>query len=134
MDNILIVYAIYIICTIGLTIWVARTLFKNGQIFLIDIFHGNQALADAVNNLLIVGFYLINIGFMFYTLTTYDSVQNAREVVNVLSIKLGKITLILGFMHFFNMYLFFRLRKRAINYRPGHSFPYTEGANEPKHY
>lgn len=114
MDNIIILYVVYLIATITLTIWVAHTLFTNGQIFLVDIFHGNKELAGAVNNLLWVGFYLVNIGYAVYILKTYDAVTTAREVIEVLSIKLGAIILILGGMHFMNMFIFFRLRKRAI--------------------
>ncbi len=55
-------YLIYIPVTVAITIWVASTLFKNGRVFLVDIFHGNDLLADSVNKLLLVGFYLINIG------------------------------------------------------------------------
>jgi hypothetical protein len=67
MTYILISYSIYLLLTVILTVWVARTLFKNGKIFLIDIFHGNEELAKAVNNLLLVGFYLINTGYAVYT-------------------------------------------------------------------
>lgn len=113
MNYIIITYCLYLVITLALTIWVARTLFKNGKIFLIDIFHGNKDLADSVNNLLLVGFYLINIGYAVYTLqVTYD-ITNVREVIESLSIKIGLIILILGGMHFFNLYIFFTLRKRA---------------------
>ena len=63
MSYILICYSVYLILTVILTVWVARTLFRNGKVFLIDIFHGNEELAKAVNNLLLVGFYLVNIGY-----------------------------------------------------------------------
>ena len=56
-------YVVYLVLSIGITIWVAKTLFKNGKVFLHDIFHGNQALAESVNNLLLVGFYLVNVGY-----------------------------------------------------------------------
>ncbi len=62
MIYIILTYCIYLVVTICLTIWIAKTLFKNGQVFLVDIFHGNKELAISVNNLLLVGFYLINIG------------------------------------------------------------------------
>ncbi len=106
-------YAIYLLVTIGLTIWVAKALFKNGKIFLIDIFHGNTALADSVNNLLLVGFYLINIGYVVYTLQTHTNVSNPTIMIEELSIKIGFIILVLGVMHFFNLFVFFRLRKKA---------------------
>lgn len=114
MSHILILYALYLIITVTLTIWVAKILFKNGKLFLIDIFHGNTDLAQAVNNLLLVGFYLVNIGYAVYTLTIVDQITNSRVLVEVLSLKIGAIILILGCMHFLNMFIFFRLRKRAL--------------------
>jgi hypothetical protein len=113
MNYIIITYSFYLIITIALTVWVARTLFKNGKVFLIDIFHGNKELADSVNNLLLVGFYLINIGYAVYTLQVTGSIVNTQEVIEKLSLKIGLIILILGAMHFFNLYIFFTLRKKA---------------------
>src|SRR6476646_6435743 len=57
-------YITYMVASVGLTVWVAHTLHKNGRIFLVDSFLGNEALADSVNRLLVVGFYLINVGFV----------------------------------------------------------------------
>ena len=113
MNYIIITYSFYLVITITLTMWVARTLFKNGKVFLVDIFHGNRELADSVNNLLLVGFYLINIGYAVYTLQVTNSIVNTQEVIEVLSLKIGLIILILGAMHFFNLYIFFTLRKKA---------------------
>ncbi len=114
MTYILICYSIYLLLTVILTVWVARTLFRNGKVFLIDIFHGNEELAKAVNNLLLVGFYLVNIGYAVYTLRIEYNIDNARALVEELNLKIGAIILILGGMHFFNMFVFFRLRKRAL--------------------
>jgi hypothetical protein len=114
MSYILLTYALYLVLSIILTIWVARTLFKNGKIFLVDIFHGNLDLAQAVNNLLVVGFYLVNVGYAVNTLRVTDTISNTRELIEILSLKIGTIILILGGMHFFNMFVFFRLRKRAL--------------------
>lgn len=113
MNYIIITYCFYLTITIALTIWVARTLFKNGKVFLVDIFHGNKELADSVNNLLLVGFYLVNIGYAVYTLQVTSSITNFQEVIEKLSLKVGCIILILGGMHFFNLYIFFTLRKKA---------------------
>lgn len=114
MNHIIVLYLLYLLITITVTVWVAHMLFKNGKVFLIDIFHGNQELADAVNNLLWVGFYLINIGYAVYTLQIVSEVETARRVIEILSLKIGAIILILGGMHFLNMFIFFRLRKRAL--------------------
>ena len=116
MNQIIITYIIYLIISICLTIWVAKTLFKNGKLFLIDIFHGNRELADSVNNLLLVGFYLVNLGYAVYTLQITTGVTNAQDMLEKLSLKIGLIILILGCMHFLNLYIFFTLRKKAIHH------------------
>lgn len=115
MNYFILTYAFYLIISICLTVWVAKVLFKNGRIFLVDIFHGNNDLADSVNKLLVVGFYLINIGYMSLVLKETGAINNSQLVVEVLSRKLGYIILILGAMHFFNLTVFFKLRNRAQN-------------------
>lgn len=124
MNNIIVLYVAYLLITITVTIWVARNLFRNGKLFLVDIFHGNKDLAEAVNNLLLVGFYLINIGYAVYTLQVVADVNNARAVIEILSLKIGAIILILGCMHFLNMFIFFRLRKRALIEKRNHELGY----------
>lgn len=113
MNYIILTYSIYLPLTIGLTIWVAKTLFTNGRVFLVDIFDQNELMADSVNRLLVVGFYLINIGYAVYTLQIFGEVTSAQVVIEKLSLKIGAIILILGAMHFFNLFVFFKLRKRT---------------------
>jgi hypothetical protein len=113
MNYVILTYAVYLPVTIALTIWVAKTLFKNGKVFLVDIFHGNKELSESVNNLLLVGFYLINIGYAVYTLQVTSVISNMQEVIEKLSMKIGFIILLLGGMHFFNLFVFFNLRKKA---------------------
>ena len=71
-------YGLYLIIALPLTVWVARNLFRNGRIFLVDCFHGNESLADSVNQLLVMGFYLINFGFVALYLKLADEVQEVR--------------------------------------------------------
>lgn len=115
---IVISYAVYLLISVNLTIWVARTLHKNGAIFLVDAFHGNTELAKSVNHLLVVGFYLINIGFVSLALKTSDPVLTTRYAIEMVADKLGTIMLILGGMHFFNLYVFTRIRRRATGNPP----------------
>lgn len=106
-------YLIYLAVSIALTIWVARTLHKNGRVFLVDVFHGNEALADSVNHLLVVGFYLINLGYVSLALKLGYNVATAQEGIEALSVKVGMVLLVLGGMHFFNLFIFSRMRRRA---------------------
>jgi hypothetical protein len=102
-----------------LTIWVARTLHKNGRVFLVECFHGNEELADSVNHLLVVGFYLVNVGFVSLYLKLSAEVPDVRGVFEALSGKMGVVLLVLGAMHFFNVLIFTRLRRRAEIERSG---------------
>src|SRR5947209_19360890 len=74
-------YLLYLAISVALTVWVARTLHKNGRIFLVDVFHGNEPLADSVNHLLVVGFYLINLGYVSLALKLGYTVATAQEEI-----------------------------------------------------
>lgn len=118
MNYYILTYAIYLPLSVFITIWVAKVLFNNGKLFLIDIFHGDKELAHSVNNLLLVGFYLVNIGYVFFTMREYGTIENERQFIELLIPKLGLIILTLGGMHFFNLFIFFRLRRNAKKHVP----------------
>jgi hypothetical protein len=106
-------YLTYLAICLSVTVWVARTLHKNGRVFLVDAFHGNSELANSVNHLLVVGFYLINIGFVTLALRATETLNTLRSAIELVSDKVGLVLLVLGFMHFFNLFVFSRIRRRA---------------------
>ncbi len=114
MNHIVFTYLIYLAVSVTLTIWVARTLHRNGRVFLVDVFHGNESLADSVNHLLVVGFYLINLGYVSLALKLGYEVANMQEAIEALSSKIGMVLVVLGGMHFFNLYVFSRIRRRGV--------------------
>ncbi|MFG2310665.1 hypothetical protein ACGFS9_18620 [Streptomyces sp. NPDC048566] len=114
MDLTVVAYVIYLLVSIALTVWVARTLSSNGRIFLSDVLHGNEKLADAVNHLLVVGFYLVNLGFVALYLHQSDEIGNAREIFEALSTKLGVVLLVLGVMHLGNVFVLNKIRRRGV--------------------
>ncbi len=107
-------YLAYLVISISLTIWVARTLVKNGRVFLVDSFLGNEQLADSVNHLLAVGFYLVNIGYVSLALKYGDKPADLAQAIESLSTKVGLVLLVLGAMHFLNLYIFSKMRRRAL--------------------
>src|SRR5690349_10813585 len=107
-------YLSYIAISIALTVWVAKTLHKNGRIFLVDAFGGNEPLADSVNHLLVVGFYLVNIGYVTLALKEAQTPGDLRGILEMLSTKLGLVLIVLGVMHFANLFIFSKLRKRGL--------------------
>src|SRR5437764_10505162 len=98
-----IVYILYLTITLAITVWVARTLSTNGVVFLIQCFGQNETVAKSTNHLLVVGFYLVNIGFITLTLSLGKEPTTYTEAIRFLSSKVGLAVLVLGGMHFFNM-------------------------------
>ena len=113
MNDTVIAYGLYLAIALPLTVWVARNLFQNGRVFLVECFHGDESLADSVNRLLVMGFYLVNFGFVALYLKLANDVADVRGIFEALSGKLGVVLLVLGFMHFFNLIVFTKMRKRA---------------------
>lgn len=113
MNTVVWTYGFYMGVSVMLTIWVAKTLHKNGRVFLVEAFHGNETLADSVNHLLVVGFYLINIGFVTTALKYGDKPSDVQQAVEFFSTKIGLVLGVLGFMHFANLGVFSNMRRQA---------------------
>ncbi|WP_340588621.1 hypothetical protein [Erythrobacter alti] len=97
-------YLAYLVIAIAMTAWVARTLSKNGEVFLVDCFGHDEVLARSTNHLLVVGFYLVNIGFILLTISLGAEPTSYAEAIRFVATKVGLAVLVLGFWHFFNMH------------------------------
>jgi hypothetical protein len=97
-------YGLYLLIAIAFTVWVARTLSGNGEVFLVECFGHDEVLAKSTNHLLVVGFYLMNLGFIMLTLQLGEPPVTVADTVVFLSSKVGLAVLVLGAMHFFNMH------------------------------
>lgn len=106
-------YSVYLPVTLFLTYYVSKTLFNSGKIFMLDIFKGRVEIAESTNHLFRVGFYLLNIGFAMLMLKTNYEVFNGQTLLEVLSLKVGGFSIYLGLMLFFNLYLFFRGKRKS---------------------
>ena len=113
MNTIVVCYLINIAVSVTLTVWVANTLHKNGRIFLVQAFHGSEEMADSVNHLLVVGFYLINIGYIALALKYGTKPETVQDAFEFLSTKVGLVLVVLGAMHFFNMFNFDKMRRKG---------------------
>ncbi|GEK23052.1 hypothetical protein [Cellulomonas xylanilytica] len=111
MNPTVITYLVYIVASVALTVWVARTLARNGEIFLVDVFHGEEKVAAATNRLLVVGFYLVNLGFVSLMLRVSQPVTSSQEAIETLAAKLGAVALLLGAFHLANVLVLSRVRR-----------------------
>jgi len=122
-------YLSYLVLSVVMTVWVARTLSKNGEVFLVKCFGQDETLAKSTNHLLVVGFYLINIGFIAVRLDGWNSMQAVSNVIPYVGSKVGFSVLVLGGMHFFNMMMIAKYGRTVTNWmrnneeRPGSAAP-----------
>lgn len=112
MDWSVTTYLAYLLVAVPLTVWVASTLSRHGLVFLEDVFADSEGLAVAVNRLLVVGFYLLNLGFVSLYLRSDTAVVDLRGLLEELSLKVGVVSLVLGGLHFANVYVFNAMRRR----------------------
>lgn len=106
-------YAVYLPVAIFLTYLVAKTLFKNGKVFMLDIFRGREEIANSTNQLFQMGFYLLNIGFALLILKIYSYEMSPKTLIEILSAKIGGFSIYLGIMLFLNLYMFFRGKRKT---------------------
>ncbi|WP_080779795.1 hypothetical protein [Chryseobacterium phocaeense] len=107
-------YMIYLPIVIALTVLVSQFLFKNSKTFMIDIFHQKKDIAMATNSLFKIGFYLLNIGFALCIIEFFQ-IETIERLVVALSKKIGGFSIYLGIMMLFNLLLFLKGRKHAMN-------------------
>jgi len=114
MDLTVVTYLLYLALAMPLTVWVARALNRHGQAFLNDVFSGDTDLARSVNKLLVIGFYLLNLGYVALFMTSHARVATGRQLMEVLSAKVGGVAVVLGVVHLANVWAFNAFRRRAL--------------------
>jgi len=114
MDLNVLTYVTYLALALPLTFYVASALRRYGKVFLLDVFNGDDVLAHAVNQLLVTGFYLLNIGYVTLFMTAKTHVTDTRRLFEVLSTKIGGVALVIGAIHFANVWAFNAFRRRAV--------------------
>lgn len=118
MESVVYGQVAYLIAAGGMTVWVARTLHTNGRAFLNDAFRGNAELAGSINKLLVVGFYLLNFGYVCIQVSDGSGMSTLPTIVRGYSVNLGGVMVALGAMHMLNLYIFNRFRKANARYAP----------------
>ncbi len=117
MNDTTVAYLVYLAIAVPLVVLVARTLHRHGALFLREVFHGNDQLAAAVNHLLVVGFYLLNLGYVALFLRTDDEIVGGEEILELVSRKVGVVAIVLGVVHLANVWVFNLLRRNAALHR-----------------
>ena len=109
--SVILAYLIYLVFSVAFTVVAGRALLRNGRAFLLEAFSGDEAVAGAVTRLLVVGFYLLSLGFVALTMRMPSNIGSFSRAVQLLSVKIGEVLVVLGAMHLASLFLFGRLRR-----------------------
>lgn len=105
-------YIIYLLITLYIIYWVGKLFHRNGRVFILSLYLGNEARTDATNNLLLVAYYLFNIGYAFLSIQNWDYIRSYTEATASLSYRVGLLILILAITHYCNMLLIYILSQK----------------------
>jgi hypothetical protein len=105
-------YIIYLFLTYFITVHVGFVFYRNGRVFILKLLQGNERLTDFINRILLTGYYLLNLGYAALMISTWNTITTWTGVLVSITTMTGKIMLLLGVIHFFNMLVIFIISKR----------------------
>ena len=97
-------YIIYLSLTYVITVHVGLRFYKHGRLYISNLLAGDEALTNFINKMLLIGYYLLNLGYASLMLHSWRTVYDWTGLVASVGVMTGKILLTLAVMHFFNMY------------------------------
>lgn len=115
-----IAYILYFLITYFITVHTGLSFYRNGRIYILNLLEGNEALTSYINRLLLVGYYLLNLGYVALTVNEWNEISNLTEMLSTLSFRVGAIMLVLACIHFVNMavILFIGRKQHQTNQKP----------------
>lgn len=105
-------YIIYLFITYLITVRVGFIFYRNGRVFILGLLNNDVSLTDAINRILLVGYYLVNLGYAALMISTWDTIVSWTELLSSVTIMTGKIVLTLAVMHYCNMLVIYLISKR----------------------
>lgn len=105
-------YCIYGCITIYIIWWVGKLFHRNGRIFILRLFHQNESMTDTTNNLLLMAYYLFNIGYAVVQFSLWKKVGGIDTMISSIAARTGILVMILAVTHYFNIGLIYFLSKK----------------------
>src|SRR3954454_16938678 len=103
MNYNILAYAVFLSLMVFIIGYVGRYFYRNGRVFIISLLNGNISLADHINKILLVAYYLFNIGYAFLQLRQWEKISNMELLLASLATNMAVLVLILACTHYLNM-------------------------------
>ncbi|HLA57373.1 MAG TPA: hypothetical protein VK622_01360 [Puia sp.] len=104
-------YIVYLILTGFIIVFVGKLFYRNGRMFILGLMKDDAARTDHLNNILLVAYYLFNIGYAFVKLSFWQSIENLAKLVSSIANNMSVLIFILASTHYLNMVLIWYLSR-----------------------
>ncbi len=74
----------------------------------------HEELCHQINKMLLIGYYLLNLGYCAMTIISWEKIQNSTQLIEIIATKSAIIILTIGFMHYINIFLLTKYIKKLI--------------------
>ncbi len=99
----LIAYLVYGLIILPVIIFVGRSCHLNGKPFIMHFAKDQKSIGNSISHLLLIGYYLVNIGFTIYIVSKWKQLGSNQETLESICIHIGAILLILAVLHYLNI-------------------------------
>lgn len=108
-------YILYILISSSVVFWIGELCYKNGKIYIMNYFPKAINFGNSINKMLKIAYYLLNIGLAIWTLHSIRDIFSSVEMILEISKRLSTILLIIGILHFINIYTLYLIHKHFKN-------------------
>ncbi|WP_199121365.1 hypothetical protein [Pedobacter sp. ASV28] len=98
-------YGLFILFIVLIIVWVGKICYKNGNLFVAELIPGHVELCHQINKVLLIGYYLVNIGYCALTLSFWEPIFSVSVLVEVVALKIATIIMILSVLHYLNIFI-----------------------------
>lgn len=105
-------YIIFLILAYLITVHVGWVFFKRGRVYILFLMENDIRYTDAINRLLLIGYYLLNLGHAAFMISCWKQIHSFESLISYTGSMLGRLIIILAVLHYINMGVIFFLSKR----------------------
>ncbi len=96
-------YLLFFPAMLAIAVYVAQVCHRHGRIWMLRIFHDDAAFVDAVNNILLVGCYVVNLGYIALCVAHWEPIAGVDEMIGALRTRIATILFTLAALHYQNI-------------------------------
>ncbi|WP_298394229.1 hypothetical protein [Flavobacterium sp.] len=107
-------YTIYLLITTFIILKVGKICYRNGNIFVSELIPNHEDLCHQINQILLVGYYLLNLGYCAMTIISWEKIQSFHQLIEIIAFKSAIIICTIATMHYINIILLTKYIKKLI--------------------